>query len=162
RPRTGLQKFAVVEPGLGHGSPSVSGPAPVPTPFLPCRSALIPSRTLMHGSPWLRASEATRVRRRQINGLERLGRAIGVLIDGLKCGRRKIGVLELAAIGSTQPSWASIGVNGMHDFPHDPTEVLNRAADIFRMAGHMFGEGLLLCRGLVVSLLDDDPQAWPR
>src|SRR5260370_18473207 len=40
-------------------------------PFLPRRSALIPSRTLMHGSPWLRASEATRIRRRQIN--EQLG-----------------------------------------------------------------------------------------
>jgi hypothetical protein len=53
-------------------------------PFLPRRSALIPSRTLMHGSPWLRASEATRVRRRQINGLERLGRAIGVLIGVLE------------------------------------------------------------------------------
>src|SRR5262245_34936434 len=34
-------------------------------PFLPRRSAHIPSRTLMHGSPWLRASEETRVRRRQ-------------------------------------------------------------------------------------------------
>src|SRR5262249_6492498 len=56
-------------------------------PFLPRRSAHIPSRTLMHGSPWLRASEATRVRR-QINGLERLGRAIGAierntLVNGL-------------------------------------------------------------------------------
>src|SRR5262249_17181796 len=48
-------------------------------PFLPRRSALIPNRTLTHGSPWLRASEATRVRRRQINGLGRFGRVIGVL-----------------------------------------------------------------------------------
>src|SRR5207245_9490859 len=48
-------------------------------PFLPRRSVLIPSRTLMHGSPWLRASEATRVRRRQIDGPGRLGRAIGAL-----------------------------------------------------------------------------------
>src|SRR5262249_29488165 len=48
-------------------------------PFLPRRSALIPSRTLMYGSPWLRASEATRIRRRQINGLGRLGRATGAL-----------------------------------------------------------------------------------
>jgi hypothetical protein len=38
----------------------------------------------MHGSPWLRASEVIRVRRRQINGLERLGRAIGVLIGVLE------------------------------------------------------------------------------
>jgi hypothetical protein len=39
----------------------------------------------MHGSPWLRASEANRVRRRQSNGLdERLGRAIGVLIGVLE------------------------------------------------------------------------------
>src|SRR6516225_4516313 len=62
-------------------------------PFLPRRSALIPSRTLMHGSPWLRASEATRVRRRQINGLDRLGRAIGVLIGVLEFALGKIGVL---------------------------------------------------------------------
>src|SRR5207245_8376367 len=70
-------------------------------PFLPRRSVLIPSRTLMHGSPWLRASEATRVRRRQINGLvERLGRAIGFLI----------GALEFALLnGFGRPSYASIG-----------------------------------------------------
>src|SRR6266436_8747392 len=104
-------------------------------PFLPRRSALIPSRTLVHGSPWLRASEATRVRRRQINGLERLGRAIGVLIGVLEFALGKIGVLEFAAIGIAQPSWASIGANGrMHDFPHYPIEVLNRAAGVFMMA----------------------------
>jgi hypothetical protein len=83
----------------------------------------------MHGSPWLRASEATRVRRRQINGLERLGRAIGVLIGVLEFALGKIGVLEFAAIGIAQPSWASIGANGqmMHDFPHYPIEVLTLA-----------------------------------
>ena len=58
----------------------------------------------MHGSPWLRASEVTRVRRRQIDG-QRLGRAIGVLIGVFALG--KIGVLEFAAIGIAQPSWAS-------------------------------------------------------
>src|SRR5215475_11850442 len=34
---------------------------------IPRRSALIPSRTLVHGPPWFRASEATRVRRRRQN-----------------------------------------------------------------------------------------------
>jgi hypothetical protein len=118
----------------------------------------------MHGSPWLRASEATRVRRRQINGLERLGRAIGVLIGVLEFALGKIGVLEFAAIGIAQPSWASIGANGqmMHDFPHYPVEVLNRAARIFGVGGYMLGQRLLLRRGLVVSLVDDDPQAFPR
>jgi hypothetical protein len=62
----------------------------------------------MHGSPWLRASEETKIRRRQINGL--LGRAIGVLIGVLEFALGKIGVLEFAAIGIAQPS--SIGANG--------------------------------------------------
>ena len=117
----------------------------------------------MHGSPWLRASEATRVRRRQINGLdERLGRAIGVLEFALG----KIGVLEFAAIGIAQPSLASIGANGQierrHDYPHYPLEVLNRAARIFGVGGYMLGERLLLRRGLVVSLVNDNPQVFPR
>ena len=44
-----------------------------------------------------------------------------------------------------------------------PVEVLNRAADIFRMAGHMLRERLLLRLGLVVvSLVNDDPQPFPR
>jgi hypothetical protein len=47
-----------------------------------------------------------------------------------------------------------------------PLEVLNREADMFRMAGHMLGQRLLLFLhrgGLVVfSLVDDDRQAWPR
>jgi hypothetical protein len=101
-------------------------------PFLPRRSALIPSRTLMHGSPWLRASEATRVRRRQIKGLERLGRAIGVLIGVLEFALGKIGVLD--------------ELGAMHDFPHYPPEVLNRAARIFGVGGYMLGERLLLRR----------------
>ncbi len=42
-----------------------------------------------------------------------------------------------------------------------PVEVLNRAADIFRMAGHMLGQRLLLRLGLVVSV-DDGPQPFPR
>jgi hypothetical protein len=37
----------------------------------------------------------------------------------------------------------------------------NRAADIFRMAGHMLGQRLLLCPRLVVSV-DDVPQPFPR
>ena len=43
------------------------------------------------------------------------------------------------------------------DLIHYPVEVLNRAADIFRMAGHMLGKRLLLRLGLVVSLVNDDP-----
>src|SRR5262249_26216246 len=46
-----------------------------------------------------------------------------------------------------------------------PVEVLNRAADIFRMAGHMLGERLLLFllhRGLVVDVVDDGRQPFPR
>jgi hypothetical protein len=42
-----------------------------------------------------------------------------------------------------------------------PVEVLNRAADIFRMAGHMLGKRLRLRLGLVVSV-DDGLQAFPR
>jgi hypothetical protein len=40
--------------------------------------------------------------------------------------------------------------------------VLNRAAGIFRMAGHMLGKRLGLGLGLVVSVVDDDPQSFPR
>jgi hypothetical protein len=44
-----------------------------------------------------------------------------------------------------------------------PFEVLNRAADIFRMAGHMLGQRLLhrLGLGLVVFFVDDGMQAFP-
>jgi len=45
-----------------------------------------------------------------------------------------------------------------------PVEVLNRAADIFRMAGHMLGERLLLFllhHGLGVSFVDDGTQPFP-
>src|SRR6266511_3579512 len=52
------------------------------------------------------------------------------------------------------------------DHVHYPLEVLNRAADIFRMAGHMLGKRLLLFllhHGLGVSFVDDGLQlAWPR
>src|SRR6266446_2525024 len=83
---------------------------------------------------------------------ERLG-GIGVLI----------GVALLNGLG--RPSYASIGANNelrMHDYPLYPVEVLNRAADIFRMAGHMLGQRLLLRRGLVVSFVDGDAQPFPR
>jgi hypothetical protein len=50
------------------------------------------------------------------------------------------------SMGSSRPSHAAIGANSelrmMHDYPHDPVEVFNRAADIFRMAGHMLGQRL--------------------
>jgi uncharacterized protein YaaQ len=51
------------------------------------------------------------------------------------------------------------------DLVQYPVEVLNRAADIFRMAGHMLGERLLLFllhRGLVVDVVDDGRQIFPR
>src|SRR6516225_12183645 len=47
------------------------------------------------------------------------------------------------------------------DDTHPLEEVLNRAAGIFRMAGHMLGDHLLLFRlhrGLVVCVIDDDAQ----
>src|SRR2546429_455293 len=39
---------------------------------------------------------------------------------------------------------------------------LASAAGVFRMTGHMFGECLLHRGGLVISLVGDDTQAWPR
>src|SRR6516165_7484466 len=51
------------------------------------------------------------------------------------------------------------------DLVQYPVEVLNRAADIFRMAGQMLGERLLLFllhRGLVVDVVDDGRQTFPR
>jgi hypothetical protein len=44
---------------------------------------------------------------------------------------------------------------------HYPAEVLHRAADIFRMAGHMLGQRLLHRLGLVVSFVDEDLQTFP-
>jgi hypothetical protein len=41
-----------------------------------------------------------------------------------------------------------------------PVEVLNREADIFRMAGHMLGKRLRLGLGFIVSV-DDGLQAFP-
>src|SRR5215831_18187337 len=62
------------------------------------------------------------------------------------------------------PWWAYSLLHGLRvpdDQMHYPSEVPNRAAGIFRMAGHMLGERLLHRRGLVVSLVDDDPQTFP-
>jgi hypothetical protein len=45
-----------------------------------------------------------------------------------------------------------------------PLEVLNREADIFRMAGHMLGQRLLLFllhHGLGISFVDDGRQPFP-
>jgi hypothetical protein len=67
-------------------------------PFLR-RSALIPSRTLMHGSPWLRASAAIKIRRRRQNiKVRRLGDSSVVILrmrgymlgDGLRLRCRQI------------------------------------------------------------------------
>jgi hypothetical protein len=54
-----------------------------------------------------------------------------------------------------------LNLRSVHDHPQYPLEVLNRAADIFRMAGHMLGKRLRLRLGLVVSV-DDGLQAFPR
>src|SRR6516164_8743842 len=74
--------------------------------------------------------------------------------------------IEFALLnGLVRPSHAAICANNelrMHDFMHYPIEVLNRAARIFGAGGYMLGERLLLRRGLVVSLVNDDPQAFPR
>src|SRR5256714_9248269 len=56
---------------------------------------------------------------------------------------------------------SSFTLRSSDDHTQDPLEVLNRAADIFRMAGHMLGQRLLLRLGLVVSLVNDDPQPFP-
>jgi hypothetical protein len=81
----------------------------------------------MHGPPWLRASEATRIRRRQINGLERLG------AHGLGRLGRATGVLIGVLNGLGRPLYAPIGANNelrMHDYPPYPIEVFNRAAGV--------------------------------
>src|SRR5256886_2248987 len=66
------QRRGEIDPATAAASPDrlteirrYRGRAGSSVPFLPGRSAHIPSRTLMHGSPWLRASEVIRVRRRQ-------------------------------------------------------------------------------------------------
>src|SRR6516162_4438452 len=49
-----------------------------------------------------------------------------------------------------------------YDRPQYPVEVLNRAAGVFRMAGHMLGQRLLLFLlrlGLFVVFVDDDQLA---
>src|SRR5262245_9032025 len=58
-----------------------------------------------------------------------------------------------------------VAYEASEDFMHYPVEVRNRAAGIFRMAGHMLGKRLLLFllhHGLVVGVVDDDPQPFPR
>src|SRR5215813_14742590 len=108
----------------------------------------------MHGSPWLRASEATRVRRRQINGL---GRAIGVLIGVLEFALGKIGVVGVAYVDRqrlAQNSSTVLPPFNMHNLAHYPTEVLNRAARIFGVGGYMLGERLLLRPDQVVAPIE--------
>src|SRR5258708_5962024 len=100
----------------------------------------------MHGSPWLRASEVIRVRRRQNVevGLGDSSVLIGVLSGEFVLKKLLRKLLRLP-----------------HDFPHYPSEVLNRAARIFGVGGYMLGERLLLRRGLVVAFRADDPQPSP-
>ena len=100
----------------------------------------------MHGSPWLRASEVIRVRRRQNVevGLGDSSVLIGVLSGEFVLKKLLRKLLRLP-----------------HDFPHYPSEVLNRAARIFGVGGYMLGDRLVHRRGLVVAFVDDDPQPSP-
>ncbi len=70
-----------------------------------------------------------------------------------------IAFLHLVANAHSGPS--ALPGRPRNDHMQYPVEVLNRAADIFRMAGHMLGQRLLLRLGLVVSV-DDGPQPFPR
>src|SRR6266545_1297998 len=68
---------------------------------------------------------------------------------------------ELSAVSAPVESST---VRPSDDHVHYPLEVLNRAADIFRMAGHMLGQRLLLFllhHGLGVSFEDDGRQPFP-
>jgi len=90
----------------------------------------------MHGSPWLRASEATRVRRRQNVEVGRLGDG-GLGDGGLGDGGIFIGVFSDVRVLNEL-----LGLQ--HDLAHNPLEVSDRAAGILRMCGYMLSEGLRL------------------
>jgi hypothetical protein len=90
----------------------------------------------MHGSPWLRASEATRVRRRQNVEVGRLGDG-GLGDGGLGDGGIFIGVFSDVRVLNEL-----LGLQ--HDLAHNPLEVSYRAAGVLRMRGYMLGEGLRL------------------
>src|SRR5258707_11840311 len=102
-------------------------------PFLPRRSALIPSRALMHGSPWLRASTA--IKRQNVEGGWRLGDG-GVLI-GCVSGDDDI-VFYFFNFGFLS---GQLVLNRLlrlqHNLVHYPTKVLNRAAGILTMRGYI-------------------------
>src|SRR5215471_2608547 len=72
--------------------------------------------------------------------------------------RRSIGVIWLSAV---RKGWIAGFSWPFEDHRQYPVEVLNRAADIFRMAGHMLGQRLPLRLGLVVSSVDDGTQTFP-
>ena len=76
-------------------------------------------------------------------------------------GARRVcaGGAAVLATREPKPRWPCSTVRESSNRPaddliHYPVEVLNRAADIFRMAGHMLGQRLLLRLGLVVSVDD--------
>ena len=99
----------------------------------------------MHGSPWLRASEATRVRRRRQNvevghrqNVEGRFGDSGVLIDVLS-GEFVFNNLNLLRL--------------KHNLAHNPPEVSRREAGILRMHGYMLGKGLLLRRRQPAGLM---------
>src|SRR5262245_11936386 len=51
------------------------------------------------------------------------------------------------------------GEQGAGDFMDYPSEVLNRAANVFGVGGYMLSQRLLHRLGLIVSLMDDDLQS---
>jgi hypothetical protein len=59
-------------------------------------------------------------------------------------------------VSSSRPSGPS------DDHPQYPIEILNRATRVFGVGGYMLGERLLHCLGLVVSVVDNDSQPFPR
>jgi hypothetical protein len=69
--------------------------------------------------------------------------------------------LEAAASGLRGPTEVIILVP-VHDGIHDPIEIIDGAARVFGVGGYMLGERLLHCLGLVVSVVDNDSQPFPR
>ena len=59
----------------------------------------------------------------------------------------------------TRRSFQGASIRPTYDHPQYPVEVLNRAADIFRVAGHMLGERLLLF--LLSGTGSRTPSRWP-
>jgi hypothetical protein len=55
-----------------------------------------------------------------------------------------------------------LGAFRANNYPQYPVEVLNRVALVFGMRSYMLGERFLRRPGLIVSIVDNDPQPFPR